>query len=165
MSLNQSLLAELKQEGASTRKMLQAVPFNNPSWKPHDKSMSLEHLASHIAELMGWISMTIHTNELDFAKLPYKPLQHNSTEDLLKLFDEKFAAATADLSNATDENLRGPWTLRNGETIYFTMPRIGVIRSMALNHSIHHRGQLSVYLRLNDIPLPGMYGPTADEKM
>ena len=164
MALNQSLLPELEQEGAMTRKMLMAVPLEHPDWKPHPKSMTIQRLASHIAELPDWVSTTIKTDMLDFANFGYKPFLATSTEELLKKFDEKQAKAIEDLAMASDETLLSNWTLRNGDKVYFDLPKLAVIRSFALSHAIHHRAQLSVYLRLNDVPVPGMYGPTADEK-
>lgn len=164
MPLNQSLLSELEYEGNSTRKVLSAVPFAKPDWKPHEKSMSMERLASHVAELPGWISMTLNTTELDFAKMDYKPAQPKSTEELLKMFDDNQAQALKDLASASDAQLMENWTMRSGDTIYFTMPKIAVIRTWAMNHGIHHRAQLGVYLRLNNIAVPGVYGPTADDE-
>ncbi len=163
MALNQTLLPELEHEGAMTRKMLSAVPFTNPNWKPHEKSMTIQRLAAHVAELPGWVSMTINVDVLDFAKWEYKPAVPVSTEELLKLHDDNLAKAIADLGKASDETLLSNWTMRNGEVVYFTMPKLAVIRTWALNHIVHHRGQLSVYLRLLNIPVPGMYGPTADD--
>ena len=126
--------------------------------------MTIQCLASHIVELQDWVSNTIKTDGLDFANFDYKPFLATSTEELLKVFDEKLAKAIEELGKASDETLLSNWTLRNGDKIYFTLPKIAVIRSFALSHTIHHRAQLSVYLRLNDVPVPGMYGPTADEK-
>jgi uncharacterized damage-inducible protein DinB len=164
MSISQSLLPELKYEGLSTRKMLSSIPFDNPNWKPHEKSMTIQRLAGHVAELPGWISMTINTDELDFAKFDYKPVLSTSTDELLQLFDEGQEKALEDLANASDTALMENWTMRKGELLYFTMPKIAVIRTWAMNHAIHHRAQLSVYLRLNNVAVPGMYGPTADEQ-
>ena len=164
MPLNQSLLPELTHEGQSTRKILALVPLNNPDWKPHEKSMPVQSLAAHVAELPGWISMTLNTKELDFAKFDYKPVQPKSNEELLKIFDENQVKAIEDLTNASDATLMENWTMRNGDTIYFTMPKIAVIRTWAMNHTVHHRAQLGVYLRLNNVPVPNVYGPTADEK-
>lgn len=164
MPLNQTLLPELEQEGASTRKILALVPFTNPDWKPHEKSMTMLRLATHIAELPGWISMTINTTELDFAKSEYKPFVAASNEELLKMYDESLAKAMEDLGNASDATLMENWTMRNGDTVYFTMPKMAVLRTWCFNHLVHHRAQLGVYLRLNNILLPSIYGPTADEQ-
>ncbi len=161
--LNQSIIPELQHEAAQTRKMLEKVPAEQFDWRPHQKSMSLKGLGGHVAELPGWVTMAIKKTELDFSTFDYKPYQAQSTEDLVAYFEKNVQEALEALQAATDEALMEPWSLRNGETIYFTMPRIAVIRSMALNHLIHHRGQLSVYLRLLEVPVPGMYGPSADE--
>ena len=163
MSLNQSFLPEWKHESKATRKMLATVPFDNPDWKPHGKSMSLARLAGHVAELSGWADVTLLQDELDFAKMDYKPFVPGSTEELLAYFDKKNAEATEILNNVSDETLTNNWTMRYGEQIYFTLPKLSVLRTWVFNHIIHHRAQLSVYLRLLDVPVPGMYGPTADE--
>lgn len=162
MPISQSLLPEMKQEGASTRRMLEAVPFDNPGWKPHEKSMNLQHLAHHLAELTGWTSMIIHSNDYDFAKTSEQQAPPANKEELLKLYDDTLARAIKDVENVTDETLMTNWSLRNGETIYFTLPKVSMLR-INMNHIIHHRGQLSVYLRLNNIKVPGVYGPTADD--
>jgi uncharacterized damage-inducible protein DinB len=161
--LSQSIIPELKQEGAQTKKILEKVPFDQWQWKPHQKSMALGRLASHVAELPKWITMCINTDELDFSKRGYKANVFESREQLLQHLDQNVQEALATLEKTTDAQLLENWTLRNGEHVIFTMPKIAVIRSMAMNHMIHHRGQLSVFLRLMDIPVPGMYGPSADE--
>jgi uncharacterized damage-inducible protein DinB len=161
--LSQSIIPELKQEGAQTKKILEKVPFDQWQWKPHQKSMALGRLASHVAELPKWITMCINTDELDFSKRGYKANVFESREQLLQHLDQNVQEALATLEKTTDAQLLENWTLRNGEHVIFTMPKIAVIRSMAMNHMIHHRGQLSVFLRLLDIPIPGMYGPSADE--
>jgi uncharacterized damage-inducible protein DinB len=161
--ISQSFLPELQHEAASCRKMLERVPLEKYSWKPHDKSMTLGRLATHVAELPSWITMTINTDELDFSKFDYKPFEAKSTEELLRHFDENVERAAAALKDVDDATMMKNWTLRNGDHIIFTMPKVATIRSMAMNHMIHHRGQLSVYLRLAGVPVPGMYGPSADE--
>lgn len=163
MPLNESLIAELKQEAANTRKILQLVPLDNADWKPHTMSMKLGALAVHIAELPGWTAMTLHTDGLDFASMDFKPTKVTTTEELLTLHDENVAKAIAALENSKDEDYNNTWTLRTGEMVHFSLPKINVIRSYSLNHVIHHRAQLSVYLRLLNIPIPGFYGPSADE--
>jgi uncharacterized damage-inducible protein DinB len=159
-----ALLAEYKQECANTRKLLERVPFDNPAWKPHEKSMALIDLAKHIAEIPTWMKATIEHDELDFSKTPYQPKTAANTEELLQIHDESTAAAFKSLSAATEEALLANWTLRNGEQVYFTMPKSVCLRSFVYNHLYHHRGQLTVYLRLLNVPLPGMYGPTADDQ-
>ncbi len=163
MTMNEGLIAELQMEAASTKKMLERVPIDKNDWKPHEKSMKLGRLASHVAELPGWIAMTMATDELDLSKMDYKPTIANSTEELVGILDSNVDKATTALKNAATEDFHKAWILRNGDNVFFTMPKIGVIRSMAYSHHYHHRGQLSVYLRLLDIPIPGMYGPSADE--
>jgi uncharacterized damage-inducible protein DinB len=163
MSHNQSLIAELKMEAANTRKMLERVPTDNNDWVPHAKSMKIGNLANHVAELPGWIAMTMATDELDLSTMNYKPVISTSTEELLAKLDENVNKAVASLENASDEDFMKPWTLRRGDHVIFAMPKIAVIRGMAFSHHYHHRGQLSVYLRLLDIPVPGMYGPSYDD--
>ncbi len=163
MSINQGLIAELKMEAASTRKILERVPVEKNDWKPHDKSMKLGNLANHIAELPGWITMTMGTEELDLAAMNYKPTIPTSTAELLAKLDENVNKAVAALESASDEDFGKMWTLRRGDHVIFSMPKIAVLRSMALSHHYHHRGQLSVYLRLLDVHVPGMYGPSYDE--
>ena len=164
MSMNSALIAELKMEAASSRKMLERVPTDKNDWKPHEKSMKLGRLSTHIAELPGWIGMTLTTEELDFSKMDYKPLTNPTMEELLELHDKNVAIANAALDGASDEEFDKIWTLRNGDHIILSMPKKVVLRSMAYNHMVHHRGQLSVYLRMLDVPVPGMYGPSADER-
>ena len=163
MPLNEALIAELQQEAAATRKMLERVPEKSNSWKPHEKSMDLGRLSQHIAEIPMWVPETVDKDELDFAKEEYTPKGGSTNEELLKNFDLNLANAIECLKNASDEKLMGNWTMRNGEKVYFTMPKIAVLRGFVMSHLIHHRGQLSVYMRMLDIPLPSVYGPTADE--
>lgn len=163
MPINESLIAELQAEAAATRKILERVPEKSFSWKPHDKSMSLGRLAYHIAENSKWVNASVDEDGIDFSKMDFEEKEAATSEELLKVFDEYIASAIDCLKKASDEKLLGSWTMRNGEQIYFTMPKTAVIRSFVLNHTIHHRGQLSVYLRLLDVPLPQIYGPTADE--
>jgi uncharacterized damage-inducible protein DinB len=163
MSISQSLLPEFDQEMAGTRRVLERVPADKFSWGPHDKSMNFGRLAVHVAELPAWTTMTLNTSELDFAATPYAPAKAETTEDLLNIFDKAAGEARTALAGASDEELFKPWTLRNGDQVFFTMPKVAVLRGFVMNHIIHHRAQLTVYLRLNDIPVPGLYGPSADE--
>jgi uncharacterized damage-inducible protein DinB len=163
MTLAQNFLAEMTHEAANTRKLLAVIPFDNADFKPHEKSMSLIHLAKHVTEIGGWWKECLLQDELDFAKDAGERKQVNSTEELLALHDDLVQKATQILSNTNDEEFAKPWTMRSGEIIYFTMPKAAVVRTWCLNHLYHHRGQLTVYLRLLNIPLPGMYGPTADD--
>ena len=127
--------------------------------------MKLGRLATHVAELPLWIVESINKNELDFSKGYFPHPTFESGEKLVGQFDKNINEAIAALKDSSDEKLNEMWSLRNGEHLYFTMPKKIVIRSMAINHLIHHRGQLSVYLRLLDVPIPGMYGPSADDKL
>jgi uncharacterized damage-inducible protein DinB len=163
MPLNESIIAELQMEAANTRKMIERVPEKSFGWKPHDKSMTLGRLAYHIAENPQWVSAIVDKDEIDFASNDYVPKEAETIAELLKVFDDSLAGAVECLKKTSDEKLMGNWTMRNGEQIYFTLPKIAVLRSFVMNHTLHHRGQLSVYLRLLDVPLPQIYGPTADE--
>ena len=163
MTIANQMLAELQQEGITTRKMLALVPVDKKDWKPHEKSMALGNLSRHVAEIYGWPKETVQDDELDFSKMDHKPVEITSNEQLLALFDKCMAKAKEILENTPDEEMAKPWTMRNGETIFFTMPKAQVMRTWVLNHSVHHRAQLGVYLRLLNIPVPSCYGPTADE--
>lgn len=162
-TLGTAFLAELEQEAKVAREVLSRVPADKFDWKPHDKSMSFGKLASHVAEMVSWTGPTLDHPELDFAKMDYKPFEPKTTQELLEFFDKNLAEAVQVLNNMTDDRFMESWSLRNGEKIYFTMPKIVAMRSFVMNHIVHHRGQLSVYLRLNDIAVPSMYGPSADE--
>ncbi len=163
-SLKELFISELRNEAANTRKELLLVPVASKDWAPHAKSMKLGRLALHVAELGTWASMTVTTTELDFAKGYTPSPDFNTVEELAAFHDATIAKAIADIESVSEESLYESWTLRNGEQIYFTMPRHLVIRSMVLNHIVHHRAQLGVYLRLLDVKLPGMYGPSADDR-
>jgi len=163
MAIGESFLMELEQEAKATRAMLERIPEEKFTWKPHDKSMALSQLAAHVAEVPEWIPYTLDSDVMDFAKFDYKLYEPKDRADLLKYFDENIGKATEALKKTSDEVFMQDWTMRNGETIYFTLPKIVVMRSYCFNHLYHHRGQLSVYLRLLDVPLPQVYGPTADE--
>ena len=158
-----ALIAEMEQEAAVTRKCLERVPAEKFDWKPHEKSMTFIRLASHVAEMFGWTPPTLEHPELDFAKMDYKPAELKTTEELVEMLDKNVSEALACLKSTSDETFMEDWTMRNGEQVYFTMPKIAVMRSFVMNHIVHHRGQLTVYLRLNDIPVPALYGPSADE--
>jgi len=149
------------EEGATTRKMLSRIPEDKFDYKPHVKSMDMKRLTMHIADLPGWIHMIFTADGIDFAQ-PYEQPQINSREDLLNYFEKRYADGLSVLVPENESRLYDPWTVRNGEKIYSTDPRIDIIR-MSLSQQIHHRAQLGVYLRLLDIPIPGSYGPSADE--
>jgi uncharacterized damage-inducible protein DinB len=158
----QTLLRELNNEAATTRKFLALVPEDKYDWKPHPKSMSLKQLATHVAELPGWTHMALTTSELDFENNPYTYPAVNNTNDLLSFFDQSLEKGRSELEKATDEDLLPTWTLRSGAAIYSSDTKGEVIR-MSLNQTTHHRAQLGVYLRLLDVAIPGSYGPSADE--
>ena len=162
MNIIELLLKEFDQETAITRKMLERVPNDKWDWKPHEKSMSIQSLAVHIAELPGWVAMALHTEGLDFATMDYKPTQVQTAEELLKVFDESVAKGRQTLSNAKEEDLLPKWTMKTGDKVHAVFTKYEVIRH-SLAQSIHHRAQLGVYLRLLNIPIPGTYGPSADE--
>ena len=162
-SLAGILIGEMEQEASVARKCLERIPAEKFSWKPHEKSMTMGALASHVAEMFTWTQATLQSPELDFAKMDYKPFEPATTDELVEFFDKNVAEAIEVLRNTTDDVFLENWTLRNGESVYFTLPKAAVMRSFVLNHIVHHRGQLSVYLRLNDIPVPSIYGPSADE--
>ena len=156
------LLAEVKQEAKATRALLEKVPFEKADYKPHEKSMTLKRLATHVAEINGWWKECLTMDVLDFSKGDSKPKEINSTADILALHDDLLAKAEVILNNAADEKFNEDWTMRNGDVVYFTMPKAEVVRTWCMNHLYHHRGQLTVYLRLLNVPLPSTYGPTAD---
>lgn len=162
MTILEFLLQELDQEAVTTRKMLSRVPNDKFGWQPHPKSMTLKTLATHIAELPSWIGMTLDTDELDFAENPYQPKDLNTNAELLEYFESVLKEGREKLKTAEEDKLSKDWTLRNGEIIYQKTPKLDVLR-MTFSQIIHHRAQLGVYLRLLDIPIPGSYGPSADE--
>jgi len=158
-----SFLPEYDHEFATLRTMLERVPEDRPEYQPHAKSMTLSRLAGHAAELPGWVDVILNQDELDFEKGEYVPLVLEKREDLLAAFDELVAKGREILENTSDETMMSPWTMRSGEQVYFTMPKVAVLRTWVFNHMIHHRAQLGVYLRLNDVPVPATYGPSADD--
>jgi uncharacterized damage-inducible protein DinB len=160
MSIAETLLPEFDQEMATTRRLLERVPSDKGSWKPHPKSFSLGHLAQLVATMPGWLTNMVTRTELDLAGSPGYSLE--STDTLLATFDRLVREAREALAAATDADFAVPWSLRHGERVLFTTPRGATIRS-TINHLVHHRGQLTVYLRLVDVPIPSVYGPTADE--
>lgn len=164
MSISQALLPEFDQEMAGTRKVLERIPMDKYDWTPHAKSFNLGKLATHVAHLAGWATVTLTTDELDFAQ-PFEQPTPRTNEELLALFDQMSSEGRKAIASTSDEEFMKPWTLRQGEKVFFTMPKIAVMRGMVMNHIIHHRAQLTVYLRLNDIPVPGLYGPSADENV
>jgi uncharacterized damage-inducible protein DinB len=162
MSIIAMLEKEMEQEAQTTRKMLSRIPDDKYDWQPHPKSMPMRHLAVHLAELPTWVSMGLQTDGIDFATIDFTPTPVTSTADVLNLFEKSLAEGKAALSKATEADLEPTWTMRNGETIISTDTKGDVIR-MAYSQTVHHRAQLGVYLRLLDVPIPGSYGPSADE--
>ena len=166
MAINQGLLAEFDQEMANTRKTLERVPDDKLGWKPHPKSGSFGWLATHVSNLPGWYVYTIKEDKLDLMPggkpMPPQP-ELKSRKELLDAFDKNVKEGRAALAGASDATLMGNWSLlKNGEVL-MTLPRIACLRGFCMNHLIHHRAQLGVYLRLNNIPVPAIYGPSADE--
>lgn len=157
------LIGEIDHEAATTRKVLERIPVEKFDYKPHEKSMTMSRLATHVAEMFDWVTETCKTSEMDFAKVEYKPFEPKTTAELVEYLEKRVAEAKEALKNTSDEQMKEDWTLKNGDQTYFTLPKINTLRTMCMNHIWHHRGQLSVYLRLNDIPVPEMYGPSADE--
>ena len=149
------------EEAATTRKMLARIPTEKFDYKPHPKSMDMKRLATHIADLPGWVHMTITEDEIDFAK-PYEQPTITNASELMDYFEKRYQEGLSTLVAENEKLLEKPWTLRNGDTVYATNPKIEVLR-MSLSQQIHHRAQLGVYLRLLNIPIPGSYGPSADE--
>jgi uncharacterized damage-inducible protein DinB len=165
MSVKSALMGELKHESSLTRKMLERVPLDKKDWKPHEKSMTLGRLASHVAEITHWISDIIHIDDFDFKKdFNFNTRTAATSEELLEIFQTTLDKAIKDLSTVDENELEKNWTVRRGEQIMFVTSKKISIRNWTMNHMIHHRGQLSVYLRLLDVPVPGMYGPSADER-
>lgn len=162
MPIVDALLPEFDHEMTVTRKLLERVPEDQLAWKPHQKSYSLGQLAQHVAQLPSWGPITLNDSETDIAGSG-PPQQAASRADLLQQFDGNVAAARAALVSKSDSELMAPWTLKREGHVIFSMPRTSVWRSFVMNHLIHHRAQLGVYLRLKDVPLPSMYGPSADE--
>ena len=163
MNIIELLLTELEREAQVTRKMLALVPTDKFDWAPHEKSMKMGALAIHIAELPSWVTLGLTTEELDFAAAPYKPTSVASNSDLLALLEKSYQSGKDILSQAKEGDLTGRWILRSAETIHATMSKYEIIRH-SFNQTIHHRAQLGVYLRLLNIPIPGSYGPSADDQ-
>lgn len=162
MSRIQTFLKELGHEVETTRKMLSRVPNDKYDWKPHEKSMDIRRLATHIADLPGWVMMALTTDELDFANSDWKEEKIDNSTDLVDYLNRSYEKGKAALERAKEETLDENWTLRSGDEIYDVSPKAEVIR-MSLSQIIHHRAQLGVYLRLLNVPIPGSYGPSADE--
>ena len=167
MSLKDLLLPEFDQEMMHTRRLLERVPLERSDWKPHPKSTALGELASHVVNLLTWAAAAVERDEFDVGAPdgPTGPGPADTVEELLSRFDKTSAMARSKLESLRDEDLMRPWTLRAGERVMFTQPKFLVLRTMVFSHHIHHRAQLGLYLRLNDVALPPIFGPTADESV
>jgi uncharacterized damage-inducible protein DinB len=166
MPIRDALLGEFDHEMISTRATLERVPEGKGDWAPHPKSMKMARLAGHLAELSGWGAAIIGQDSLDFRPVgapPMTPMVMTSRAQILEAFDKKVAEARKQLASASDETLMKNWTLLSGGQTIMTMPRVAFLRSFVMNHIVHHRAQLGVYLRMNDVPVPSVYGPSADE--
>ena len=164
MSLAEPFLRELEAEGVATRKVLERMPEDKFGWAPHEKSMTLGKLASHVADLPAWVAYTIEHDELVFGPDNAVPEDLKNAADLVAHFDEQMEAAKISLQNVSDETLLKHWQMRMGDVVLIDSRRVEVLRRWVLNHSVHHRAQLTVYLRLNDVPVPAVYGSSADEQ-
>ena len=165
--IRDALLPEFDQEMASTRQTLERCPEDKYGWKPHPKSFAMGSLATHIANMVGWTADVVEKDSFDIAPPgapPYREEPAATRQELLEKFDKSVSAARGALAGATDEHLAQSWSLLSGGQSIFSIPRIACIRSFVMNHTIHHRAQLTVYLRLNDVPVPAIYGPSADEQ-
>jgi uncharacterized damage-inducible protein DinB len=161
MAMREALLAEYDHEMGTTRRLLERVPDDRLAWKPHEKSMALGELATHLGNIPNWTATIMNESSFDLAAAP-KLEAKASRAEILAHFD-RAAASSRSLMDRTDAEYAAPWSLKRGGQLMFTLPRVAALRSFVLNHTIHHRGQLSVYLRLNDVPVPPIYGPSADE--
>jgi len=166
MTYADSILPEFDHEMANTRKVLERLPDDRLNWQPHPKSHTIGWNANHVADLLNWLVVTLTKPSLDIAPVggpPYVLPKLTSRQEILELFDRNVSAARKAIVEAKDQDVASPWSLLRGGTPIFTMPRAAVVRGIVLNHLIHHRAHLCAYLRLNDIPVPGMYGPSGDE--
>jgi uncharacterized damage-inducible protein DinB len=165
--ISQSMLPEFDMEMANTRKVLERVPQSQLAFAPHPKSMTLARLAGHVVEMPLWGVMTLSQDELDMRpdSVPaFTAYQFTTTPEAMATFDEHVRQSRALLAAATDETMMRTWSLKDSGKTILALPKVAVMRSFVLNHMIHHRGQLGVYLRLNNVPVPGLYGPSADEQ-
>jgi uncharacterized damage-inducible protein DinB len=161
MAIKDALLAEYDHEMGTTRKLLERIPDNKLAWRPHAKSMAFGEIASHLGNIPNWAAPILNDSSFDLANVPHQEAK-TSRAEILAFFDAS-SGSTRRLMDKSDAEYLAPWTLKRGGQLMFTLPRVAAFRSFVLNHTIHHRGQLSVYLRLNDIPVPSIYGPSADE--
>jgi uncharacterized damage-inducible protein DinB len=162
MAIKDALLADYDHEMGTTRRLIERLPDDKLSWKPHERSMSLGGLATHLSEIPHWAGTILNEPFFDLATAPPSAQEKTSHADILEAFDQTRKRTRAWMDK-TDAEYLSPWTLKRGGQVMFSVPRVSAFRSFVLHHIIHHRGQLSVYLRLNDIPVPAIYGPSADE--
>jgi uncharacterized damage-inducible protein DinB len=163
MALPEALLTEFDGEMRTTRRTLERLPEDRLEWRPHAKSMTMGRLAGHVAEIPRYAVFAVESEMMDLAARGRQPTVAKSRRDNLELFETNVAEARVAIAGASDDHLMKMWSLRSGEKKIFTMPRIAVLRALVLSHLIHHRAQLGVYYRLNDVPVPAVYGPSADE--
>jgi uncharacterized damage-inducible protein DinB len=168
MPISAAMLPEFDHEMANTRRTLERVPDSAFDWTPHEKSLSMQALVSHLANLPSWTAMTIEKDSIDMAppdgSEPPRTEALTSTAQVVETFDRNVATARAAIAGASDEKFMETWSLLSGGEVMLAMPKVAVLRSFVMNHMIHHRAQLTVYLRMNDVPLPALYGPSADEQ-
>ncbi len=163
MTIGKQFSEELKQQAVNTKRLLERIPNDKLTWKPHEKSTPIGRLGMHIAEQPNTIVRTLETTGIDFAAAPFKPVYPNSTAEILETLDKSIAKAVDALDKVSDKDLEVIWTAKRGDQVIYQMPRLALVRR-TLEHTIHHRGQLTVYLRLLDVPVPGTFGPSADER-
>ncbi len=167
MAITDLLLPEFDEEMAATRRLLERVPDGKPAWQPHERSMTLGRLATHVAEIPMWTLRSLTLSEFDISPPgapPFQPRTLDTTAERLAVFDKNVADARRALAAAPDAEFTRPWVFKRGGQVIWTKPKYEVYRRMGINHMVHHRAQLGVYLRLQEVPIPGMYGPSADEK-
>jgi uncharacterized damage-inducible protein DinB len=164
MTISDVMMQEFLHESEITKKLLDRVPEDKLDWKPHEKSMSLGRLATHVAEIPEWTDVIVNNDFFDMAASDYKPTVCKNRTELLEVFEDRVRKFKQVMEGKDDASLMENWQLRQGEHVALELPKAACLRSFILSHIIHHRGQLSVYLRENDVPLPGIYGPSADEK-
>ena len=167
MPIARTILAEFNHEMANTRRVLERVPEEQAAWRPHPKSYSMGDLAMHIANMPTWAVVTMKKDELDFDAPGGKKVAKaafDTRKTMLALFDDNVVEAVGAIADASDESMKANWTLKNRGVEVFKLPRVAVLRSFVMNHMIHHRGQMTVYLRLKNVPVPAIYGASADEK-
>lgn len=166
MGIREGILPEFDHEMANTRRTLERVPEDKLGWKPHEKSWAMGGLATHLANLPSWGALTLKEDSLDLAPggKPVAPMEPaKSRKEILEIFDKNVAATRVAIAATSDEQFMKPWTLLKSGKALMTLPKIAVLRSFVMNHNVHHRAQLGVYLRLNNVPVPAIYGPSADE--